>query len=296
MNRLERKFPGKEQILGAWPRSSELQLRRDDGAVRAVVLCSTRPRRARPVPKHRRVDRARLGIGRGEQTQRRSTVLRQLSDHPASELLHELSRLKNFGVVTLQAEDEIAAANIALGASFAGQLGVTGTSGPGMDLKAETLGLAVIMELPMVIVDVQRAGLQRACRETEAADLLLAMYGRHGSRPCRSSPRAPGALFRRRHRGGPHRRDLQDARDPPVRYVPRELLRAVADPRPRLAADLRADRHRPEPRRRVPAVSEGRAPRAAVGDPRTGARAPDRRPERRTSPATSATTPRTTRR
>ena len=200
---------------------------------------------------------------------------------PASELLHELSRLKNFGVVTLQAEDEIAAANIALGASFAGQLGVTGTSGPGMDLKAETLGLAVIMELPMVIVDVQRAGPPRACRRRRRRrTCLLAMYGRHGSRPCRSSPRAPGALLRRRHRGGPHRRDLQDARDPPVRYVPRELLRAVADPRPRLAADLRARlRHRPEPRRRVPAVSEGRAPRAAVGDPRDrGARAPDRRP------------------
>ena len=77
---------------------------------------------------------------------------------PASELLHELSRLKNFDVMTLQAEDEIAAANVALGAAFAGDLGVTGTSGPGMDLKPETIGLAVMLELPMVIVDVQRAG------------------------------------------------------------------------------------------------------------------------------------------
>jgi 2-oxoglutarate/2-oxoacid ferredoxin oxidoreductase subunit alpha len=103
---------------------------------------------------------------------------------PASELLHELSRLKNFGVVTLQAEDEIAAANVALGAAFAGQLGVTGTSGPGMDLKAETIGLAVIMELPMVVVDVQRAGPSTGMpTKTEQTDLLLAMFGRHGESP-----------------------------------------------------------------------------------------------------------------
>ena len=103
---------------------------------------------------------------------------------PASELLHELSRLKNFGVVTLQAEDEIAAAGIALGASFAGNLGVTGTSGPGMDLKAETLGLAVMLELPMVIVDVQRAGPSTGMpTKTEQGDLLLSLFGRHGESP-----------------------------------------------------------------------------------------------------------------
>jgi len=103
---------------------------------------------------------------------------------PASELLHELSRHKNFGVITLQAEDEIAAANVALGAAFAGDLAVTGTSGPGMDLKAETLGLAVITELPMVIVDVQRGGPSTGLpTKTEQADLLLAMFGRHGESP-----------------------------------------------------------------------------------------------------------------
>ena len=103
---------------------------------------------------------------------------------PASELLHELSRHKNFGVITLQAEDEIAAANVALGASFAGHLGVTGTSGPGMDLKAETLGLAVTLELPMVIVDVQRAGPSTGMpTKTEQGDLLLALFGRHGESP-----------------------------------------------------------------------------------------------------------------
>ncbi len=103
---------------------------------------------------------------------------------PASDLLHELSRHKNFGVITVQAEDEIAAANMALGASFAGQLAVTGTSGPGLDLKAETIGLAVITELPMIIVDVQRGGPSTGLpTKTEQADLLAAMFGRHGESP-----------------------------------------------------------------------------------------------------------------
>ncbi|MGH2556256.1 MAG: 2-oxoacid:acceptor oxidoreductase subunit alpha [Actinomycetota bacterium] len=103
---------------------------------------------------------------------------------PASELLHELSRHKNFGVRTLQAEDEIAAAGAALGASFGGHLGITGTSGPGLDLKQESIGLAVMLELPMIIVDVQRAGPSTGMpTKTEAADLLAAMYGRHGESP-----------------------------------------------------------------------------------------------------------------
>ncbi|HEY7280009.1 MAG TPA: 2-oxoacid:acceptor oxidoreductase subunit alpha [Actinomycetota bacterium] len=103
---------------------------------------------------------------------------------PASELLHELSRRKNFGVRTLQAEDEIAAAGAALGAAFGGSLGVTGTSGPGLDLKTETIGLAVMLELPMIIVDVMRAGPSTGMpTKTEAADLLQAMYGRHGESP-----------------------------------------------------------------------------------------------------------------
>ncbi len=116
---------------------------------------------------------------------------------PASELLHELSRHKNFGVRTVQAEDEIAAANLALGASFGGQLGVTGTSGPGMDLKAETIGLAVALELPMVIVDVQRAGPSTGMpTKNEAADLMLAMYGRHGESPVPIvAPSTPSQCF-----------------------------------------------------------------------------------------------------
>jgi len=103
---------------------------------------------------------------------------------PASDILHELSRRKEFGVRTFQAEDEIAGIGAALGASFGGALGVTTTSGPGLDLKSETIGLAINLELPLVIVDVQRGGPSTGLpTKTEQADLLHAMYGRHGEAP-----------------------------------------------------------------------------------------------------------------
>ena len=103
---------------------------------------------------------------------------------PASDILHELSTYKQFGVTTFQAEDEIAAAGSALGAAFGGSIGITTSSGPGMNLKAETVGLAVMVELPMVIVDIQRAGPSTGMpTKTEQADLLQAMYGRHGESP-----------------------------------------------------------------------------------------------------------------
>jgi 2-oxoglutarate ferredoxin oxidoreductase subunit alpha len=103
---------------------------------------------------------------------------------PASDILHELSKLKNFGVKTLQAEDEIAAAGAAIGAAFAGSLAVTATSGPGVDLKSEAIGLAISLELPLILVDVQRGGPSTGLpTKTEQADLLLAMYGRHGEAP-----------------------------------------------------------------------------------------------------------------
>jgi 2-oxoglutarate ferredoxin oxidoreductase subunit alpha len=103
---------------------------------------------------------------------------------PASELLHELARHQDMGVRTIQAEDEIAAAGMALGAAFGGALGVTATSGPGMDLKTETIGLAVALELPLVVVDVQRAGPSTGMpTKTEQSDLLMALHGRHGESP-----------------------------------------------------------------------------------------------------------------
>jgi 2-oxoglutarate ferredoxin oxidoreductase subunit alpha len=103
---------------------------------------------------------------------------------PASDVLHELSRLKRFGVRTFQAEDEISGVGAALGAAFGGGLGVTSTSGPGMCLKAETIGLAVSVELPLIVCDVQRAGPSTGMpTKTEQADLLMALYGRNGESP-----------------------------------------------------------------------------------------------------------------
>jgi 2-oxoglutarate/2-oxoacid ferredoxin oxidoreductase subunit alpha len=103
---------------------------------------------------------------------------------PASELLHELARHQDMGVRTMQAEDEIAAAGMALGAAFGGALGVTATSGPGMDLKTETIGLAMTLELPLVVIDVQRAGPSTGMpTKTEQSDLLMAIHGRHGESP-----------------------------------------------------------------------------------------------------------------
>ena len=104
---------------------------------------------------------------------------------PATELLHELSLYKHFGVVTFQAEDEIAAIGATIGAAFAGALGITSTSGPGMALKGEFLSLAIMVELPMVVVDVQRAGPSTGLpTKTEQADLLMAVHGRFGEAPC----------------------------------------------------------------------------------------------------------------
>ena len=103
---------------------------------------------------------------------------------PASDILHELSKHKNFGVRTFQAEDEIAAIASAIGASFGGHLAVTTTSGPGLALKGEALGLAISLELPLVLVDIQRGGPSTGLpTKTEAADLLQALYGRHGEAP-----------------------------------------------------------------------------------------------------------------
>ncbi len=116
---------------------------------------------------------------------------------PASDILHELSKHKRFGVTTFQAEDEIAGIGAALGASFAGQLGVTTTSGPGVALKSETIGLAVMTELPLLVVDVQRGGPSTGLpTKTEQADLLQAMFGRNGEAPVPIvAPQSPSDCF-----------------------------------------------------------------------------------------------------
>ncbi|MEV8460553.1 MULTISPECIES: 2-oxoacid:acceptor oxidoreductase subunit alpha [Streptomyces] len=116
---------------------------------------------------------------------------------PASDILHELSKHKNFGVRTFQAEDEIAGIGAALGAAFGGSLAVTTTSGPGVALKSETIALAVSMELPLVVVDIQRGGPSTGLpTKTEQADLLQAMYGRNGEAPVPIvAPRTPTDCF-----------------------------------------------------------------------------------------------------
>jgi 2-oxoglutarate/2-oxoacid ferredoxin oxidoreductase subunit alpha len=116
---------------------------------------------------------------------------------PASDILHELSKHKRFGVRTFQAEDEIAAVGAALGAAYGGALAVTSTSGPGLALKAETIGLGVSLELPLIVVDVQRAGPSTGMpTKTEQADLLQAMFGRNGEAPVPIvAPRSPADCF-----------------------------------------------------------------------------------------------------
>ncbi len=116
---------------------------------------------------------------------------------PATDILHELSKHKHFGVRTMQAEDEIAGVCAAIGAAFAGHLAVTTTSGPGIDLKSEALGLAVSLELALVVVDIQRGGPSTGLpTKTEQSDLLMAMYGRHGEAPIPIvAPRTPSHCF-----------------------------------------------------------------------------------------------------
>ncbi len=116
---------------------------------------------------------------------------------PASDILHSLSRYKNHGIYTFQAEDEIAAVSVAIGASFGGAIGVTGSSGPGIALKAEGIGLAMITELPLVVINVQRGGPSTGLpTKTEQSDLLQVLFGRNGESPCAViAAQSPGDCF-----------------------------------------------------------------------------------------------------
>jgi 2-oxoglutarate ferredoxin oxidoreductase subunit alpha len=139
-----------------------------------------------------------LGFVAASQVAKRPLFYASYPITPASDVLHELSRLKNFGVKTFQAEDEIAAMGAAIGAAFAGQLGLTGTSGPGVALKSEAIGLAVMTELPVVIANIQRGGPSTGLpTKTEQADLLQAMFGRNGECPVAIvAPASPADCFR----------------------------------------------------------------------------------------------------
>ena len=149
---------------------------------------------------------------------------------PASDILHELSKHKGFGVRTFQAEDEIAGIGAALGAAFGGALGVTTTSGPGIVLKSETIGLAVSLELPLVIVNIQRGGPSTGLpTKTEQADLLQAMFGRNGEAPMAIvAPQSPADCFDAAMEAGRIALELPDAGDAAVGRVPGQRRRAVA--------------------------------------------------------------------
>ena len=222
---------------------------------------------------------------------------------PASDILHELSRHKHFGVRTFQAEDEIAGIGAALGAAFGGALGVTTTSGPGVCLKSEAVGLAITLELPLLVCDIQRGGPSTGLpTKTEQADLLQAMFGRNGEAPLPVvAPRSPSDCFDCRDRGRAARDQVPHPGDPAVRRLPRQRLGAVeaadrrtscptsrcsSPPRPTLLTVRAISGPTFATRRRSPGPGPCRAPRAS-----STASAVWRRP---TAAAGSPTPPRTT--
>ena len=191
---------------------------------------------------------------------------------PASDILHELSKHKNFNITTMQAEDEIAGIGAALGASYGGSLGVTTTSGPGIALKSETIGLAVMSELPLLVIDVQRGGPSTGLpTKTEQADLLQAMYGRNGESPVPIiAPNSPGDCFDAVIDATRIALHVPDAGAAAVGRRHRERLRAVADPAGRgpagPAGDVRDRAERARRQRRALAVR----PRHRDAGPRVG--------------------------
>ena len=166
---------------------------------------------------------------------------------PASDILHELSKHKHFGVRTVQAEDEIAAAGMALGSAFAGHLGVTTTSGPGVALKSETMSLAFSLELPLILVDIQRGGPSTGLpTKTEAADLNIAMFGRHGEAPLPIvAAYSPSNCFDAAIEAARIALEVPHAGHPAQRRLPRQRQRAVAAARPRRRCPTSRCRSRP---------------------------------------------------
>ena len=181
---LEKKFASKEQILAA--NVACLKAGHAFGETAELAAFEVKPAKLAPGHYRRITGNQALAYGliAASVQSKLPLFLGSYPITPASDILHELSRHKNFGVRTVQAEDEIAAVSMAIGASFSGHLGVTTTSGPGLDLKSEAIGLALSMELPLIVVDIQRGGPSTGLpTKTEQSDLLHAMYGRHGEAP-----------------------------------------------------------------------------------------------------------------
>jgi 2-oxoglutarate ferredoxin oxidoreductase subunit alpha len=196
---LESKFAGKPEIMKANKAAFQAGWNYGETTEAFSVQYEVKPARLKPGTYRNITGNGALAIGLVAAS-RRSGLPLFLGSYPitpASDILHELSKLKRFGVRTFQAEDEIGGVGAALGASFGGALGVTSTSGPGMALKGETIGLAVSVELPLIICDIQRAGPSTGMpTKTEQADLLMALYGRNGESPVAIiAPATPSDCF-----------------------------------------------------------------------------------------------------
>ena len=183
---IEEKFGKKPDIAAANVRS--LKAGYHFGETTEAVSTSYRVAKAKIAPgKYRTItgnEGVALGLVTAARKSNRTLFYGTYPITPASDILHQLSRFKNFGVITFQAEDEIAGVTSAIGAAFGGAMGVTGTSGPGMALKSEGIGLAVMTELPLVIINVQRGGPSTGLpTKTEQADLFQAVIGRNGECP-----------------------------------------------------------------------------------------------------------------
>ena len=198
---------------------------------------------------------------------------------PASDILHELSKHKRFNVRTLQAEDEIAGVGAAIGAAYGGHLACTTTSGPGVALKSESMGLAVSLELPLLIIDIQRGGPSTGLpTKTEAADLLLAMYGRHGESPLPIvAAHSPSDCFFAAIEAARIALEVPHAGRAPVRRLPRQRQRAVAPARRRARSPTSPSRG--PPRRTTPPRPATRCSGPTFAIP-TRSPAPSRSPAR----------------
>ncbi len=196
---LESKFAGKPEIMKANKAAFQAGWNYGETTELFSVQYEVKPARLRPGTYRNITGNSALAYGLVAAS-RRSGLPLFLGSYPitpASDILHELSKLKRFGVRTFQAEDEIGGVGAALGAAFGGALGVTTTSGPGMSLKGETIGLAVSLELPLIVCDIQRAGPSTGMpTKTEQADLLMALYGRNGESPAAVlAPATPADCF-----------------------------------------------------------------------------------------------------
>ncbi len=196
---LEKKFGSKPDILAANLTALRAGLHYGETTEDFAVSYEIAPAKMAPGTYRNITGNAALALGLVTASHRAGIplVLGSYPITPASDILHTLSGLKRYGVTTLQAEDEIAGIGAALGASFGGAIGVTTTSGPGVALKSETIGLGVSLELPLVIVDVQRGGPSTGLpTKTEQSDLLQAMFGRNGESPVPIvAPQSPADCF-----------------------------------------------------------------------------------------------------